>query len=176
MRVEDVDRLDMSVMESFHKTLFANAADFTVESLATLKLQGTAHLEQNLINKGTLSGSGTIVVAGRSGVRPPECFDVRAFFSTKDEYKRSIPGRLIGVSRDSHGKPALLYTHVEVQQCFIHCGKAMIRSNLWQPGSWDGSTRSIGALQIANLMGAASEEQITETSARLEQAYVDGLY
>ena len=30
-----------------------------------------------------------------------------AFFSTKDEYKRSIPGRLIGVSRDSHGKPAL---------------------------------------------------------------------
>jgi glycine dehydrogenase len=30
-----------------------------------------------------------------------------AFFSTKDEYKRHIPGRLIGVSRDSHGKPAL---------------------------------------------------------------------
>ncbi len=30
-----------------------------------------------------------------------------AFFSTKDEYKRHIPGRIIGVSRDSHGKPAL---------------------------------------------------------------------
>ena len=30
-----------------------------------------------------------------------------AFFATKDEYKRHIPGRLIGVSRDSHGKPAL---------------------------------------------------------------------
>ena len=30
-----------------------------------------------------------------------------AFFACKDEYKRSMPGRIIGVSRDSSGKPAL---------------------------------------------------------------------
>lgn len=30
-----------------------------------------------------------------------------AFFATRDEYKRSMPGRLVGVSRDSRGKPAL---------------------------------------------------------------------
>jgi glycine dehydrogenase len=30
-----------------------------------------------------------------------------AFFSTRDEYKRQIPGRIIGVSRDSRGEPAL---------------------------------------------------------------------
>jgi len=29
-----------------------------------------------------------------------------AFLSTKDEYKRQIPGRLIGVSRDAEGRPA----------------------------------------------------------------------
>ncbi|MFI3197603.1 MAG: aminomethyl-transferring glycine dehydrogenase, partial [Methylococcaceae bacterium] len=30
-----------------------------------------------------------------------------AFFATKDDYKRTIPGRLIGVSKDSHGQVAL---------------------------------------------------------------------
>jgi glycine dehydrogenase len=30
-----------------------------------------------------------------------------AFFATRDEYKRSMPGRLIGVSKDSHGQVAL---------------------------------------------------------------------
>ncbi|MGK2934970.1 MAG: aminomethyl-transferring glycine dehydrogenase [Gemmatimonadaceae bacterium] len=30
-----------------------------------------------------------------------------AFFSTRDEYKRQIPGRIIGVSRDADGNPAL---------------------------------------------------------------------
>lgn len=30
-----------------------------------------------------------------------------AFFATREIYKRSIPGRIIGVSRDRHGQPAL---------------------------------------------------------------------
>ncbi len=30
-----------------------------------------------------------------------------AFFATRDMYKRQMPGRLVGVSRDSRGKPAL---------------------------------------------------------------------
>jgi glycine dehydrogenase len=30
-----------------------------------------------------------------------------AFFATRDEFKRNIPGRIIGVSHDSRGKPAL---------------------------------------------------------------------
>ncbi|MGZ8241176.1 MAG: aminomethyl-transferring glycine dehydrogenase [Methylobacter sp.] len=30
-----------------------------------------------------------------------------AFFATRDEYKRSVPGRIIGVSKDNHGQVAL---------------------------------------------------------------------
>ena len=30
-----------------------------------------------------------------------------AFFTCKEDYKRDIPGRIIGVSRDMYGKPAL---------------------------------------------------------------------
>ncbi|HTY89026.1 MAG TPA: aminomethyl-transferring glycine dehydrogenase [Candidatus Acidoferrum sp.] len=30
-----------------------------------------------------------------------------AFFATRDRFKRSMPGRIVGVSRDSRGKPAL---------------------------------------------------------------------
>jgi hypothetical protein len=32
--------------------------------------------------------------------------------------------------------PAVLITKVYVRECFFHCGKALIRSNLWQPEGW----------------------------------------
>ena len=33
-------------------------------------------------------------------------------------------------------KPATLAIRVFVEECFFHCGKSMLRSNLWQPASW----------------------------------------
>ena len=34
-----------------------------------------------------------------------------AFFATKEEFKRSMPGRIIGVSVDRHGKKAFDYLY-----------------------------------------------------------------
>ena len=34
-----------------------------------------------------------------------------AFFATKEEFKRSMPGRIIGVSKDRHGKKLIDYLY-----------------------------------------------------------------
>jgi PPOX class probable FMN-dependent enzyme len=36
------------------------------------------------------------------------------------------------------GKAPLLAIGVEVEQCFFHCAKALLRSRLWVPGEWPG--------------------------------------
>lgn len=35
-----------------------------------------------------------------------------------------------------YGKDALLITKVTVTECFFHCGKALVRSHLWEPAHW----------------------------------------
>jgi uncharacterized protein len=75
-----------------------------------------------------------------------------------------------------NGKPALLYTYVEVHECFIHCGKAMVRSQLWKTESWASARRSIGGLQLASVVGARSEAEIEQSAIRLAGLYKDTLY
>lgn len=36
----------------------------------------------------------------------------------------------------ARGKPAVLAIRVHVEECFFHCAKAFIRSQLWKPESW----------------------------------------
>lgn len=74
-----------------------------------------------------------------------------------------------------NGKPALLYTYVEVQECFFHCGKALIRSKLWQPEAWDGDKRSIAARGLMSA-GLLDEAAVRQTEAQLDRAYTDDLY
>lgn len=80
------------------------------------------------------------------------------------------------VSMEVNGKPALLYTHVAVGECFIHCGKAIVRSNLWKPETWAPATRSIGGRQLASVVGARSEKEVAASAARLEHIYKETLY
>ena len=73
------------------------------------------------------------------------------------------------------GKPALLYTRVVVAECFFHCGKALVRSKLWQPDAWDGNRRSIAAKGLMSPV-ILDEAAVRDTEAALDRAYTDELY
>ena len=72
----------------------------------------------------------------------------------------------------ARNKPALLCTRVSVSECFFHCGKAMIRSRMWQPDQWQQYSDSLLVRQVAGRVGA--EEAAVETA--LEDSYRDNLY
>lgn len=82
----------------------------------------------------------------------------------------------------AEGKPALLCTRIHVEECFLHCGKAMIRSKLWQPAQWleppdVGFGRQIRDRAIARGTAAADAEKGRQRVEELtEVAYRDDLY
>lgn len=73
------------------------------------------------------------------------------------------------------GKPAICYTRVAISDCFFHCGKAMIRSHLWQPDKWPESCKSIAATQMAG-HAKPDAERIKQTEAALDHSYREELY
>ena len=59
----------------------------------------------------------------------------------------------------------------------MHCGKAFIRSRLWQPESWEAPGRSLGARQFASVFGGDDPATaVQRTEDLLEKAYTDELY
>ena len=75
----------------------------------------------------------------------------------------------------ARGKPATLCTQVTVKECFFHCGKAMIRSDMWKPERWQGYTDSLLARGLASQI---QKEEITEKVIEevLEKSYEENLY
>ena len=93
-----------------------------------------------------------------------------------------VKGRAV-ISRDpalleelsASGKPALLCTRIEVQECFFHCGKAMIRSKMWQPDKWASYDDSLLVKQLTKAMGEGEEFE-SVLAQGLEENYRDELY
>ena len=70
--------------------------------------------------------------------------------------------------------PAVLITRVQVRECFFHCGKALIRSHLWQPESWPDKDRVSFGRQFVELSGA--DPSLAETiDANIELDYENNL-
>lgn len=68
------------------------------------------------------------------------------------------------------GKRPWFALGVEVEQCFMHCAKAFVRSELWEPASWpDLSTVPTGAELILAAIPA-----LPMSAAELEQDLAEG--
>jgi PPOX class probable FMN-dependent enzyme len=77
---------------------------------------------------------------------------------------------------EAEGKPALMCTHIKVDECFFHCGKAMIRSNMWKPNQWVKHKDSLIALSVAKKLDVNGDQAAKAIEAEIEQNYRDDLY
>ena len=94
---------------------------------------------------------------------------VRVNGTAELRYDPEVLGRL-----SARGLPALLYTRVHVEECFFHCGKALIRSGLWNPESWgDVEKVSFGKMFVER---SGADNSIAEVVDRaIEQDYIENL-
>ena len=75
----------------------------------------------------------------------------------------------------ARGKPAILCAHVTVTECFFHCGKAMIRSDIWKPERWQAYTDSLLAKGLADqIQSDEFTEKVIEEA--LDKSYEENLY
>ncbi|HEK9100522.1 pyridoxamine 5'-phosphate oxidase family protein [Bacillus pfraonensis] len=74
-----------------------------------------------------------------------------------------------------NGRSPLLGIVVEVEECFIHCAKAFIRSELWNPDSWleKKALPSAAKILVDHAKVNVNEEEVARS---LEESYTKRLY
>jgi uncharacterized protein len=82
------------------------------------------------------------------------------------------PSLLAGLAVD--GKPPVLGIGVEVEEAFIHCAKALIRSGLWQPESWPDQVPAASAMLRDHI--DIQDLTVDAVEARLAESYEKTLY
>ncbi len=74
----------------------------------------------------------------------------------------------------ARGAPALLAIRVTVRECFFHCAKAFLRSQLWKTETWPQRQKiSFGKLLSAKIGG--NEELARQVDQAIEQDYKNNL-
>ncbi len=76
----------------------------------------------------------------------------------------------------AHGKRPRLAVVVEVEECFLHCAKAMKRSGLWQPDRWPDRSALPTAARIFLDHARPDGFTVDGLDQRLQDGYRTGLY
>ena len=74
------------------------------------------------------------------------------------------------------GRPPRLAVGLEVEEAFLHCAKAFIRSELWNPSAWPGLDGMAQPAQIWKDHAALATTPVEEIQAHLDDAYANDLY
>jgi PPOX class probable FMN-dependent enzyme len=68
----------------------------------------------------------------------------------------------------ARGKPAVLAIRVHVEECFFHCAKAFLRSELWKPECWPERMH----ISFGRMMARGGDEKtVAAVDAAVEQDY-----
>ncbi len=70
----------------------------------------------------------------------------------------------------ARGSPALLITRVTVTECYFHCAKAFLRSDLWKPETWPEKMSISFGEEIAQ-SGGLQRETIAEFDRAVGERY-----
>jgi len=73
----------------------------------------------------------------------------------------------------ARGRPAILATRIHIEECFFHCAKAFLRSQLWKPETWDERVKiSLGEMIAAKLAAGVPDPAVAqEIEKAIEEDY-----
>ena len=74
----------------------------------------------------------------------------------------------IRLSLSVQGKPPPLAIAVNIEECFIHCARSLLRAKLWQPESWGNPDKLAGIAQMI-----VDQVQLTDVDVEELQASYD---
>jgi len=74
-----------------------------------------------------------------------------------------------------HGKAPLLALVVDVEEAFVHCGKCMLRSRLWEPAAWP-AVADLPSHARCLLDQAKPAQSLAEVEASVRESYRNQLY
>jgi PPOX class probable FMN-dependent enzyme len=71
----------------------------------------------------------------------------------------------------ARGRPAILAIRVEIDECFFHCSKAFLRSQLWKADTWPERPPISFGRMFARRLGVDDPELATTIDASVEADY-----